>query len=58
MSCHDKTLRDIKAMISNFMQETKSNVVTDLIVWLDCKTEKLKRDEEIHQKAMKIRRNR
>lgn len=30
-------LKDFKTMIGQFHEEMKSNNVTDLVVWLDCK---------------------
>lgn len=45
---YERELRDYKATIGQFHEETKSNSVTDLINWIDCKLalrEKRKEDE-------------
>ncbi len=32
-------LKQIKATVGNFYEEVKSNSITELIVWIDCKIE-------------------
>ena len=32
-------LKDLKRLVGLFYEEIKSNSVTDLIIWLDCKLE-------------------
>ena len=39
----DKDMKDVKATVSQFQEETKSNSVLDFVVWLDCKREYAKR---------------
>ena len=43
-----KELAQFKILIGMFHEEMKSNNITDLVVWLDCKSEyNKKRDTEI-----------
>ena len=43
-------LKKLKALVGQFHEEIKSNSLTDLIVWIDCKLEYIrKRDIEIRE---------
>ena len=35
----ERQLKDIKGLVGQFQEEVKSNSVTDLVTWLECKME-------------------
>jgi hypothetical protein len=50
----EREIKEFKAMVGKFMEEMKSNSVTDLVVWLDCKTNY---EEFLREQHKKMRRH-
>lgn len=46
-------IKEVKILIGLFHEEMKSNSVTDLVVWLDCRLE-YKRKQETEMREMKL----
>ena len=48
---NERMLSEFKTIISEFICEMKTNSVTDLVVWLDCRLELIeKKDQEMRPK--------
>lgn len=53
----EEQIKQFKILVGTFHEEMKSNSVTDLIIWLDCKLEKQKQDyDEMKKQQATIRR--